>query len=203
MNGRSFRFADLYSKRLEPEWKDAYNDMLKERSDSAEPWLVASLYDDVELTKVLIDLDSDLTDGFLWMEVALMVNAYLMLEEVAIVNKIDKEEFQKALNKDSEALLMIILNGGLNLIRRSVEVYNSKIFPESPITQAFMEDVANGRLLILPRVINKLVESLGYVPREMFDASKVELIRNISVHPTNKTLLEAPNILDRYKDYVK
>jgi len=177
------------------EKKEEFFSELQARCHSAEPWLIAVLAKDMVLVADLIRLDSDLLDGSLWMDTALMMGAYDILEAVAQIRALCQEDLQESMRKDPELLLDLIHRAGPFLTQQALQAYQHTM--ESPLAQAYLQD-KTGKLF--QTTIQKIL-SLGCgISHQLYMGTLFTIQR---MQDGSQRLADFPRFFELYRMYRK
>lgn len=175
--------------------KEEFFNELQAKCHSAEPWLIAVLARDMILVSDLIRLDSDLLDGSIWLDTALMMGAYDILETVAQIRALSQEELQESMKKDPELLLDLIHHAGPFLTQQALQAYQHSM--ESPLAQAYIQD-KTGKLF--QTTIQKVL-SLGCgISNQLYVGTLLTVQR---LQDGSQRLADFPRFFELYRQYRK
>jgi len=150
---------------------------LSKRRNDAEVWIMAAVHDDRSLVKRLIQLGSDLRDGYLWLSVALMCESYEIIDEVCSQKTINKTLLSECLLEDDDSFIDILLNAPDSVFMTSIEAYieNASLFPESPLMVCIRSDRDNNYILMLRLMMDRLLRCFGQIHPSLIGTVLLEM----------------------------
>lgn len=169
------RFVSIYSNRL---LFKSYKNKLSESKDLAEPWLTACLYDDGKLAEELIQLGSDLVDGYLWLNTAFMVNAFNVLEVCIKHETLDSKLVLQCLKEDVDGIGSILEFCESEIICKYIlklYIENSFEFDSSPLLYAVNRDLAGKYIFSFPRMLERIIVLEGRISPILYSVINQEL----------------------------
>jgi len=152
------------------------SELFKRRND-AEVWIMAAVHDDRPLVKRLIQAGSDLRDGYLWLNTALMCQSYEIIDEICSQGTVSSDILTQCLLEDDDSFIDVLLNAPDSVFRVSIEAYmeHSSSFPESPLMVCIRSDRDNNYILMLRLMMDRLIRCFGSVHPSLLGAVMLEM----------------------------